>query len=67
MPKPVVSEQIASAILPGDFIFHLTPAETVALNRSQNATGSQKDRDPRRKYSPHVAETGRVRNLEICT
>jgi hypothetical protein len=29
-----------------DFIFRLTPAETVTLNRSQNATGSQKHRDP---------------------
>jgi hypothetical protein len=32
---------------PEDFIFRLTPAETEALNRSQNATGSQKHRDPR--------------------
>jgi len=87
MPKSVVPEQIASAILvlrghrvlldaelaalygvttkrlneqvkrnaarfPGDFIFHLTPAETVALNRSQNATGSQKHRDPR--FAPYA-------------
>ena len=29
------------------FIFRLTRAETDALNRSQNATGSQKHRDPR--------------------
>ena len=32
---------------PDDFIFRLTRAETEALNRSQNATGSQKHRDPR--------------------
>ena len=53
--------------------------ETVALNRSQNATGSQKHRDPHREYSPHVAETSslrsqfatlktsRVRNIDVCT
>jgi hypothetical protein len=41
--------------------------------------GSQKHRDPHRRYLPHVAETrslrlqfvtlktGRVRNLEVCT
>jgi ORF6N domain len=32
---------------PADFIFRLTRTETEALNRSQNATGSQKHRDPR--------------------
>jgi ORF6N domain len=32
---------------PEDFLFRLTPAEVEALNRSQNATGSQKHRDPR--------------------
>ena len=32
---------------PEDFIFRLTRAETEALNRSQNATGSQRHRDPR--------------------
>ena len=32
---------------PADFIFRLTRAETVALNRSQNATGSQKHRGTR--------------------
>jgi hypothetical protein len=32
---------------PADFIFRLTRTETDALNRSQNATGSQKHRDPR--------------------
>jgi hypothetical protein len=31
---------------PADFIFRLTRTETEALNRSQNATGSQKHRDP---------------------
>lgn len=32
---------------PADFIFRLTRIETAALNRSHNATGSQKHRDPR--------------------
>jgi len=32
---------------PEDFLFQLTRAEVVALNRSQFATGSQKRRDPR--------------------
>jgi len=32
---------------PEDFIFRLTRNETEALNRSQNATGSQRHRDPR--------------------
>jgi len=32
---------------PTDFIFRLTRSETDALNRSQNATGSRKHRDPR--------------------
>jgi hypothetical protein len=37
---------------PADFIFRLTRTETEALNRSQNATGSQKHRDPR--FPPYV-------------
>jgi ORF6N domain len=32
---------------PEDFLFRLTATETVAVNRSQSATGSQKHRDPR--------------------
>jgi len=32
---------------PEDFMFRLTRAEVEILNRSQNATGSQKHRDPR--------------------
>jgi hypothetical protein len=32
---------------PQDFVFRLTRAETEVLNRSQNATGSRKHRDPR--------------------
>jgi phage regulator Rha-like protein len=32
---------------PPDFIFRLTRTETEALNRSQNATGPQRHRDPR--------------------
>jgi hypothetical protein len=49
-----LNEQVKrnAARFPGDFIFHLTPAETVALNRSQNATGSQKHRDPR--FAPYA-------------
>jgi hypothetical protein len=42
-----------AARFPADFIFRLTPTETAALNRSQNATGSQKHRE----YSAHVEET----------
>ena len=44
-----LNEQVKrnAARFPADFIFRLTPTETVALNRSQNATGSQKHRDPR--------------------
>jgi hypothetical protein len=68
-----------AARFPADFIFRLTPAETVALNGSQNAAGSRKHRDPHRKYSPCVAETSSlrsqfatletacVRNLDVCT
>jgi hypothetical protein len=50
---------------PADFMFQLTAKETGSL-RSQIATlktsGGQ-----HREYSPHVAATGRVRNLEVCT
>jgi ORF6N domain len=37
---------------PEDFMFRLTLSETESLNRSQNATGSQKHRDPR--FPPHA-------------
>jgi hypothetical protein len=37
---------------PEDFLFQLSKAELEALNRSQNATGSQKHRDPR--FRPHA-------------
>jgi hypothetical protein len=37
---------------PADFIFRLTRIETEVLNRSQNATGSQKHRDPR--FAPYA-------------
>jgi ORF6N domain len=49
-----INEQVKrnAARFPADFIFRLTPAETVALNRSQNATGSQKHRDPR--FAPYT-------------
>jgi hypothetical protein len=59
-----LNEQIKrnAARFPADFIFRLIPTETAALNRSQNPTGSQKHRDPHRKYSPHVAETSSLRS-----
>jgi hypothetical protein len=49
-----LNEQVKrnAARFPADFIFRLTPTETVALNRSQNATGSQKHRDPR--FAPYA-------------
>ena len=49
-----LNEQVKrnAARFPADFIFRLTSAETVALNRSQNATGSQKHRDPR--FAPYA-------------
>jgi hypothetical protein len=49
-----LNEQVKrnAARFPPDFIFRLTPAETVTLNRSQNATGSQKHRDPR--FAPYA-------------
>ena len=37
---------------PEDFLFQLSKAEVEALNRSQNASGSQKHRDPR--FRPHA-------------
>ena len=37
---------------PEDFLFRLSRTEVEALNRSQNATGSQKHRDPR--FRPHA-------------
>jgi hypothetical protein len=49
-----LNEQVKrnAARFPADFIFRLTKTETVALNRSQNATGSQKHRDPR--FAPYA-------------
>ena len=43
---------------PEDFLFRLSRAEVEALNRSQDATGSQKHRDPRfrpRAFTEHGA------------
>ena len=63
-----LNEQVKrnAARFPGDFIFHLTPAETVALNRSQNATGSQKHRDPR--FAPYAfTEHGAIRVATILS
>ena len=49
-----LNEQVKrnAARFPADFIFRLTKTEIVALNRSQNATGSQKHRDPR--FAPYA-------------
>jgi hypothetical protein len=48
-----LNEQVKrNAARPADFIFRLTPTETVALDRSRNATGSQKHRDPR--FAPYA-------------
>ncbi len=43
------NEQVKRNIerFPNDFMFRLTEEENYGLNRSQNATGSQKHRDPR--------------------
>jgi ORF6N domain len=63
-----LNEQVKrnAARFPGDFIFHLTPAETVALNRSQNATGSQKHRDPR--FTPYAfTEHGAIMTATILS
>src|SRR5580692_1339539 len=49
-----------------DFIFRLTRTETVALNRSQNATGSQKHRDPR--FTPYAfTEHGAIMTATILS
>ncbi len=47
-----LNEQVKRNIdrFPTDFVFRLSGTETAELNRSQNATGSQKHRDPR--YPP---------------
>ena len=44
-----LNEQVKrnSVRFPPDFLFRLTPEEVEELNRSQNATSSQKHRDPR--------------------
>jgi hypothetical protein len=49
-----LNEQVKRNVrrFPQDFVFRLTRAETEVLNRSQNATGSQKHRDPR--SMPHA-------------
>jgi ORF6N domain-containing protein len=49
-----LNEQVKrnAARFPADFIFRLTRTETAALDRSQNATGSQKHRDPR--FAPYA-------------
>jgi hypothetical protein len=59
-----LNEQVKrnAARFPADFIFRLTGTETVALNRSQNATGSQKHRE----YSAYVEETSSLRS-QIAT
>jgi hypothetical protein len=59
-----LNEQVKrnAARFPADFIFRLTPAETVTLNRSQKATGPQKHRG----YSAHEEETSSLRS-QIAT
>ncbi|WP_414717454.1 ORF6N domain-containing protein [Steroidobacter sp.] len=65
---------------PEDFMFRLTRAEVEGLNRSQNATGSQKHRDPRfppyaqvackRRLQAHVdrcARPGSLRHTRTCS
>jgi hypothetical protein len=49
VPTKRLNEQVKRNAdrFPADFIFRLTRTETETLNRSQNATGSQKHRDPR--------------------
>jgi hypothetical protein len=44
-----LNEQVKrnAARFPADFMFRLNASESVALNRSQSATGSQRHRDPR--------------------
>jgi hypothetical protein len=56
-----MNEQVKrnSARFPPDFLFRLSARETADLNRSQNATGSQKHRDP--KFPPFAfSEHGAV-------
>ncbi len=63
-----LNEQVKrnAACFPPDFIFRLTPAETVTLNRSQNATGSQKHRDPR--FAPYAfTEHGAIMAARILS
>src|SRR5271170_1691994 len=59
-----LNEQVKrnAARFPADFIFRLIPAEAVALNGSQNATGSHKHRE----YSAHEEETSSLRS-QIAT
>ena len=54
VPTKRLNEQVKrnSSRFPPDFAFRLTPEEAEELNRSQNATGSQKHRDPR--FSPYA-------------
>ena len=63
-----LNEQVKrnAARFPADFIFRLTKTETVALNRSQNATGSQKHRDPR--FAPYAfTEHGAIMTATILS
>jgi ORF6N domain len=49
VPTKRMNEQVKRNVdrFPPDFMFKLSSKETKSLNRSQNATGSQKHRDPR--------------------
>src|SRR5258708_15475077 len=52
-----LNEQVKRNIerFPADFLFRLNRAETESLNRSQNATGSQKHREETRASARRVA------------
>ena len=54
VPTKRLNEQVRRnlARFPSDFMFQLSSLETLDVNRSQFATGSQKHRDPR--FSPYV-------------
>src|SRR5258708_24634716 len=63
-----LNEQVKrnAAGFPADFIFRLTPTETVALTPSQNATGSKKHRDPR--FAPYAfTEHGAIMAASILS
>jgi hypothetical protein len=61
-----LNEQVKrnSARFPEDFMFRLTQEETVEINRSQNATTSQKHRNP--LFPPHAfTEFGAIQAANV--